>query len=672
MDIEKKIRELKEKINDHNYRYYVLDDPIISDYEYDQLFRNLQELEEKYPQWKTEDSPTQRVGAAPLPEFSEAVHKVPMLSLDNAFDEEELIAFNKRVLDRLKQVGDMEYACEPKLDGLAVNLRYENGYLKQAATRGDGFVGENITQNIRTVRSIPLKLRGENYPHVLEVRGEVYMPKKAFLQLNERAKKEGDKLFANPRNAAAGSLRQLDSQVTAERQLAFYAYGIGEVKEGFIPGKTHRETLEQLKNWGIPINEKNELVRGIQACEDYYEKILKIRDSLKYEVDGVVFKVNDYKLQEILGFVSRAPRWAIAYKFPAHEESTELLAVDFQVGRTGTLTPVARLKPVFVGGATVSNATLHNMDEILRKDIKIGDTVIVRRAGDVIPEVVSVILKKRPPNAKKIILPLKCPVCGAEVDRVEGEAAARCSGGLFCKAQRKEAIKHFASRKAMNIDGLGDRMVEQLVEVGMIQTVADLYDLDVLQLANLERMGLKSAENLIEAIEHSKKTTLAKFIYALGIREVGEATAKQLAKFFKSLRVLEKTSEEDLQKVEDIGPVVAMHIHRFFHQAHNIEVIDALLKKGITWPAPISQEESLPLQHHTYVITGTLSHMTREEAKLELEKRGAKTASAVSKSTTALIAGEAGGSKLEKAKTLGIPILNEADFLALLNVKASS
>ncbi|HIP53570.1 MAG TPA: NAD-dependent DNA ligase LigA, partial [Chromatiales bacterium] len=518
-EIKARIAELREEINRHNYQYYVLDEPLIPDSEYDRLMRELQELEARYPEEITPDSPTQRVGAAPLGAFEEVIYRVPMLSLENAFSDEELLGFDRRVRERLGIDEEIDYAAEPKLDGLAISLRYENGRLVLASTRGDGTRGENVTQNVRTIPSIPLHLLGEGYPAILEVRGEVYMPKAGFLRLNEEARKRGEKTFANPRNAAAGSLRQLDPRITAQRPLAFFAYGFGEV-EGGLPASLHSEGMEKLRGWGVPVSPHLNVVKGAQGCLDYFHKMEERRESLDYDIDGVVFKVNRIDLQERLGYVTRAPRWAIAQKFPAEEELTVILDVEFQVGRTGALTPVARLKPVFVGGVTVSNATLHNMDEIERKDIRIGDTVYVRRAGDVIPEIVRVLPERRPKDAKKIHLPKRCPVCGSEVVKPEGEVISRCTGGLFCAAQRKESIRHFASRRAMDIEGLGDKLIEQLVHKRLVHDVADLYSLTKERLVGLERMGEKSAENLLRALEKSKSATLPRFLYALGIREV--------------------------------------------------------------------------------------------------------------------------------------------------------
>ena len=660
------VQHLRDKINDHNYRYYVLDDPIISDAEYDSLLEKLKKIESEHPELITPDSPTQRVGAKPLKEFAEVQHQIPMLSLDNAFTDEDVIAFDQRIHERLDTTKSIEYACEPKFDGLAVAIIYQKGILVKAATRGDGTTGEDITENIRTIPMIPLHLRGDDYPEILEVRGEVYMPIKGFEELNKRAEKKGEKIFVNPRNAAAGSLRQLDPRITASRPLAFSCYGVGVVKGKQMPN-THSGTLEILKKWGLRNSPECKVVQGIEACLEFHKKLYEKRDKLPYEIDGVVYKVNSIPNQIELGFVSRAPRWAIAHKFPAEEVSTILEDVEFQVGRTGALTPVARLKPVFVSGVTVSNATLHNMDEIRRKDIHIGDTVIVRRAGDVIPEVMTAIKKFRPHNAKKINLPKHCPVCHSLVEQIEDESTARCSGGLFCPAQRKEAIKHFASRRAMDIEGLGDKLVDQLVEQDMIKNVADLYFLKFEPLANLERMAEKSAQNLLDALEKSKKTSFARFLYALGIREVGEATAKALAKHFGDLPALLSTTEEELQTIQDIGPVVAKHIITFFAEKHNRTVIDKLLHAGIHWEKTQKSAKSQPLLGKTFVLTGTLAIMTRDEAKEKLENYGAKVSGSVSSKTSYVVVGEDAGSKLAKAKELGVDILDEKQFIAFLN-----
>ncbi len=668
--INKRTQELHQLLHYHNHNYYVLDDPEIPDSEYDKLLRELQSIEEEYPELVSPDSPTQRVGAKPLDEFQQVKHLVPMLSLGNAFSEDEVIAFEKRLLDRLDfEQESLEFTVEPKLDGLAVSLLYENGVLIQGATRGDGETGENITINVRTIKSIPLKLTGENIPTRLEVRGEVYMPKASFEALNKKARDADEKTFVNPRNAAAGSLRQLDSRVTASRNLAMYCYATGLIEGAELPD-THSEAMQQLKDWGFRICPDIKVVQGAQGCIQYYNEIQEKRESLAYEIDGVVYKINQLDLQKQLGFVSRAPRWAIAHKFPAQEEMTRLKAVEFQVGRTGALTPVARLEPVFVGGVTVTNATLHNMDEIRRKDVRIGDMVIVRRAGDVIPEVARVVPDKRSDDASEIVMPENCPVCGSNVEQIEGEAVARCTGGLFCPAQRKQAIKHFASRKALDIDGLGDKLVEQLFDEQLISRVSDLYQLTTDQLENLERMGEKSAQNLLEALEASKKPTLARFIYSLGVREVGETTAKLLAQHFRSLEKIAKASEDDLQEVDEVGPIVAKHVVNFFKEAHNIAVIESLLGAGVEPQNPEKTQEELPLEGKTYVLTGSLQQLKRNEAKAQLEALGAKVSGSVSKKTTAVFAGEKAGSKLSKAENLGIPVFDEDELLELIRVSS--
>ena len=661
------VAQLHQQLNQANYQYYVLDDPQLPDAEYDRLFHRLKEIETSHSEFLTPDSPTQRVGAAPLSHFEQVTHEVPMLSLDNAFDAQDMRDFNRRVSERIKQVDDVLYACEPKLDGIAVSLLYEDGLLVRAATRGDGAVGENITQNIRTVPSIPLKLLGENYPAVLEVRGEVYMPKKGFNDFNEKALARDEKLFVNPRNAAAGSLRQLDPKITAARPLEFCCYSLGRAEGGDVPTK-HSEILNQFSKWGFKINPEMRVVTGIEGCLEYYEQLAEKRNTLAYEIDGIVFKVDDINLQQQLGFVSRAPRWAIAHKFPAQEEMTLLKEVEFQVGRTGAITPVARLEPVFVGGVTVSNATLHNMDEIARLGVMVGDTVVIRRAGDVIPQIVNVVESKRPKNAKLIVFPTTCPVCDSHIERIEGEAVSRCSGGLVCAAQRKEAIKHFASRKAMDIDGLGDKLVEQLVDEGLIESFLDLYSLQLESLLKLERMGEKSAQNLLASIEVSKNTTLPKFLYSLGIREVGVATAQNLVNHFLDLKVLVKADLDALLEVDDVGPIVAEHILSFFAEPHNQKIIDGLLNIGITWPVIEQKDASeLPLAGQTFVVTGTLASMGRDLAKEYLQRLGAKVAGSVSAKTHGLVAGEKAGSKLTKAQDLGVPVLDETAFLALLN-----
>lgn len=664
-EISAQAQALRAEIQEHNYRYYALDEPQIPDAQYDRLLRELQDLEAQYPELITPDSPTQRVGQTPLSAFASVTHEMPMLSLDNAFSEEELLAFDQRVRDRLQDGASIEYACEPKLDGIAVSLLYRDGLLVRGATRGDGTTGEDITQNVRTIDSIPLRLRGKGYPAVLEVRGEIYMPKSGFEQLNQRARERGDKLFVNPRNAAAGSLRQLDARITAQRPLEVCAYSIGYV-EGEVPGR-HSAILEALCEWGLKINADMQVVQGIEACVDYYRQMGERRAQLSYDIDGIVFKVNRRDWQDELGFVARAPRWAIAYKFPAQEEVTELLDVEFQVGRTGAVTPVARLKPVFVGGVTVSNATLHNRDEIQRLGVKIGDTVIVRRAGDVIPQIVSVVQNKRPKSARDIEFPERCPVCDSPVEVAPGEAVARCDGGLICPAQRKQAIKHFASRKALDIEGLGDKLVEQLVDRDVVKAVADLYHLSKEDLTALERMGDKSADNLLQALEDSKQTTLAKFIFALGIREVGEATARSLAQYFGSLDELARADAEQLQRVDDVGPIVAHFVAEFFEQDHNREAVDSLRAAGVTWAEqePVDRE-ALPLNGLTYVLTGGLEQLTRDQAKDRLQALGAKVAGSVSKKTDYLVAGPGAGSKLKKAEDLNVDILDENGLLALL------
>ncbi len=664
--VRQRIEALRKLINYHNYRYYVLDDPEIPDSEYDRLMRELQALEEAHPEFITPDSPTQRVGAEPLKEFGEVRHKVPMLSLENAFSDEELREFDARVHKLLGVEAPIEYAAEPKLDGLAVSLKYEHGVLVQGATRGDGYRGEDVTANVRTIDSIPLRLLGEEWPEVLEVRGEVFMPKSGFEKLNREARRKGEKTFANPRNAAAGSLRQLDPRVTASRPLAFFAYGWGELSVERL-ADTHSASMLRLRDFGLPISPELKVLRGVEACLAYHREMQERRDSLDYDIDGVVFKVDRLDWQERLGYVSRAPRWAIAHKFPAEEALTVLRDVEWQVGRTGAVTPVARLEPVQVGGVTVKSATLHNMDEIEKKDIRIGDTVYVRRAGDVIPEIVRVLLERRPPNARRIRLPKKCPVCGSDVIKPEGEAIARCTGGLYCPAQRKESIKHFASRRAMDIEGLGDKLVEQLVDKGLVKDPADLYGLTKEQLVGLERMGEKSAQNLLDALERSKETTLARFLYAIGIREVGEATAQTLARHFGSLEAIENASEEELQQVPDIGPVVAAYIAGFFRQPHNREVIEKLRKAGVRWPEgkPAPRPEELPLHGKTFVLTGALSR-PREEIKEELQALGARVSGSVSKKTDYVVVGEHPGSKYDKARALGITILDEAGLRKLL------
>lgn len=664
------LQNLKTTISEYNYQYYVLDTPTVPDAEYDRKMRELQDIEKTYPELLSADSPSQKVGDVPLAAFEQVEHEVPMLSLDNVFDEDSFYAFEKRMQDRLKDSQEITYSCEPKLDGLAVSLLYENGLLVRGATRGDGHIGENITTNVRTIRNIPLKLRGNAYPQRLEVRGEVVMSKDGFEALNQSQLEKGKKVFANPRNAAAGSLRQLDSRITATRPLLFFSYSLGLVENETSPlANSHCGRLQQLSDWGLPLSKELDIAKGATACLDYYQHIGEIRNSLNYDIDGVVFKVDDIEVQQTLGFVARAPRWAIAHKFPAQEEMTQVLDVEFQVGRTGAITPVARLEPVFVGGVTVANATLHNQDEIQRLGLEIGDTVIIRRAGDVIPQVVSVILDKRPVNTQTVVFPETCPVCGSAIEKLEGEAVARCTGGLYCAAQRKQAMKHFASRKAFDIDGLGDKIIEQLVDQELVKTPADFFKLELVQVCNLERMGEKSAANLLKSLEKSKQTTLAKFIYSLGIREVGEATAANLAQHFCELENIKQADIEALQEVDDVGGIVAQHLVNFFGEEHNLSVIQDLLEVGIHWPKiEKSDTTELPLAGQTYVLTGTLQQMGRSEAKEKLQALGAKVAGSVSTKTSCVVAGENAGSKLVKAESLGVKVINEEAMLALFNI----
>ncbi|HIO29395.1 NAD-dependent DNA ligase LigA [Marinobacter salarius] len=664
-DVISRAGELRDIITEHNYQYYVLDDPRVPDAEYDRLFRELQDLEAQYPDIVTPDTPTRRVGASVETTFEEVVHRIPMLSLDNAFSDEELRDFDRRVRDRLKTEEDIEYVCEPKLDGLAVSLHYESGVLTRAATRGDGYTGEDITANIRTIPSVPLRLRGDNIPELVEVRGEVYMPREGFETLNKRLADKGEKTFVNPRNAAAGSLRQKKPTVTARRPLELCAYSVALEDESRLPA-THWEGLQQVGAWGFRINPEMRRATGAGDCLQAYNELMDKRASLPYEIDGIVFKVNSLALQRQLGFVSRAPRWAIAQKFPAQEELTVIEDVEFQVGRTGAITPVARLKPVFVGGVTVSNATLHNMDEIQRLGVRIGDTVFVRRAGDVIPQVVKVVTERRPDNAREVQLPDACPVCQSDIVQIEGEVVARCSGGLFCPAQRKEAIRHYASRKALDIEGLGDKWIDILVDRELVTTVADLYLLKKADLTGLERMGDKSAGNLIDAIDCSRHPVLWKFLYALGIREVGEATAKALASHFGTLEAIGEADEDALQSVSDVGPIVAGHIRSFFDQTHNQETIQALKDAGVQWQTEEITASEKPLKGETWVLTGSLSDMTRDDAKAKLESLGAKVAGSVSGKTSCVVAGEAAGSKLTKAENLGVPVMDESAFVDFL------
>ncbi|EGU31144.1 NAD-dependent DNA ligase LigA [Vibrio sp. N418] len=666
-EIQQKLEQLRETLHYHAVRYYVEDSPEIPDAEYDRLMRELLDIEAQHPDLVTIDSPSQRVGGKPLDGFESVAHEIPMLSLDNAFDDGELESFHKRMADRLPAARFDLFCCEPKLDGLAISLLYVDGVLVQAATRGDGATGENVTENVRTISAIPLKLRGEGWPNRIEVRGEVFMPKAGFDKLNQNALKKGEKPFVNPRNAAAGSLRQLDSRITATRPLSFYAYSVGVV-EGEPLSLSHYQRFLQLKNWGLPMCPETKLVNSLEDVKAYYHDILTRRDALAYEIDGVVIKVDDVTLQERLGFVARAPRWAIAYKFPAQEEITTLNDVEFQVGRTGAITPVAKLEPIFVGGVTVSNATLHNADEIARLAVKIGDSVIIRRAGDVIPQVVSVVLDRRPDSAREIVFPAQCPVCHSAVERVEGEAVARCTGGLVCQAQRKEALKHFVSRKALDVDGLGEKVIEQLVDKEMVATPADLFKLSAGVITVLDRMGPKSAQNVVDALVKSKQTTLPRFLYSLGIREVGEATAANLAMHFKSLDAVMAATHEQLIEVQDVGVIVASHVTAFFAQENNQQVITELQQQGIDWPAIEERDESVPqpLAGKTVVLTGSLSQLSRSDAKAALQNLGAKVAGSVSKKTDILFVGENAGSKLAKAQELGIEVQTEQDLINLM------
>lgn len=666
MDKLQRINELVEQLNAYATAYYELDDPIASDADYDRLFRELQILEADNPEAILANSPTQRVGGKPLDSFSQVSHRVPMLSLDNAFSSEDLSEFDRRVRERLgyDDTQPLVYSCEPKLDGIAVSLRYETGKLVQAATRGDGQTGEDITHNVKTIRSIPLALTGSQFPEVLEVRGEIFMPKAGFLRFNEKAIAEGGKPFANPRNAAAGSLRQLDPAVAAQRPLHMYCYGVGEVKGGELPA-TQYELLQWYSSLGLPVNAEIKTAQGVAACEDYYEGILARRSGLPYDIDGIVYKVNAFELQQALGYVSRAPRWAIARKFPAEEALTHLLDVEFQVGRTGAITPVARLEPVSVGGVIVSNATLHNQDEIVRLDIRIGDLVSVRRAGDVIPQIVSVATEQRRPDAEPILFPSACPICGAPIERQSDEAVQRCSATLTCPAQLKGAINHFVSRKAMDIEGFGEKLVEQLVDLNRIKRVDDIYTLSAVELAELPRMGPKSAENLIGAIERSKATTLARFLYALGIREVGVTTAERLVDHFGSLEPLMQADFEHLIEVADVGPVVAEHVLHFFSQEQTQRVIDNIRRAGVEWPAKnLTEAKETWLAGQTWVVTGKLERYTREEAQAILKTAGASVAGSVSSKTTVLLAGPGAGGKLTKAQSLGVEVIDEAEFIA--------
>ena len=664
-NIKDKIQELIEKISAFDYQYYVLDNPSISDFEYDKIFRSLVDLENENPELIRPDSPSQRVGGKALDAFESVIHRQAMLSLNNAFDEDELIAFDKRIKDDIG-IDEVEYAVEPKFDGLAITLTYENGIFVQGATRGDGYTGENVTHNLKTIRSIPTKLNYIHPPKLLEVRGEVLMLKKDFELLNQKQESLGEKQFANPRNAAAGSLRQLDPRITATRPLTFFSYGLG-VCEPNLNLKTHTQTIQLLKQFNLPISDLSTSVKGVKGLQSFYDKVSKLRDALAYDIDGVVYKVNSFNYQNELGFVSRAPRWAIAHKFPAEEALTEILDINVQVGRTGAITPVARLKPVFVGGVTVTNATLHNEDEMTRKDVHIGDIVSVRRAGDVIPEIVRVLINKRPKTIKKFRMPTECPECGSALVRIDDEAIIRCSGGLVCPAQQKQSIIHFASRKAMDIEGLGDKSVEQLVTVGLIHELPDIFKLKLEQLINLDRMAEKSSRNLLDAIEKSKSTSLPRFIYALGIRNVGESTAKDLAGFYGDLDEIMKQTEESLQIVPDIGPTVAKSISDFFRQTKSREVINSLIGLGVHWPKyDIKKSSSGIFATKTFVLTGTLPSMSREEAKSIIEMNGGKVVGSVSKKTDYVVAGSDAGSKLTTAQELGLKIISQQELLKLI------
>jgi DNA ligase (NAD+) len=657
--------ELTELLERYNYRYHALDDPEVPDAEYDRLMLELRALEADFPALVTAHSPTQRVGAAPSAAFGTVKHRVAMLSLDNAFSEDDIRDFDRRIHERLKDTAAIRYSAEPKLDGLAVSARYEQGVFVLGATRGDGETGEDITQNLRTIKALPLKLRGDP-PPVLEVRGEVFMPLAGFKRFNEAAAARGEKSLINPRNAAAGSLRQLDPRMTAARPLDLFIYGLGIVEGGNLPAR-HSEVLQQLRSFGFKICPQSTVVESVDGCLAYYREIGAARAKLPYQIDGVVYKVDDLQLQRQLGFVSRAPRWAIAHKFPAEEALTTVRGIEFQIGRTGALTPVARLEPVFVGGVTLSNATLHNMDELARKDVRVGDTVVVRRAGDVIPEVARVQMERRAKNAPPLVsLPKRCPVCGSPVVREPDQAVARCTGGRFCKAQRRGELQHFASRRAMDIQGLGDKLVEQLVENDWVKTPADLFALKAAQLADMERMGEKSAQKLQSAIEAAKETTLPRFLYALGIRDVGESTALALALYFRDIQALRDADEETIQRVPDIGPVVAKNVAAYFKDAENSKLLDRLLAAGIHWPALKPPSESAALHDKTFVLTGTLESLSRDAATEAIVKLGGKVSGTVSKKTHYLVAGAEAGSKLKKAEQLGVTILDEAQLLKLL------
>jgi DNA ligase (NAD+) len=667
-DLRQRYLELVALISKYDHEYYVLNESSVPDAEYDRLMRELKDIELAQPDWVTPTSPSQRVAGKPQEGFVTVSHRVPMLSLDNAFNSDDLTAFVQRLQERLNSTSILRFACEPKLDGIAVSLMYENGVLVRGATRGDGTTGEDITSNVRTIKSIPLTLHGDGWPSVLEVRGEIYMPKAGFEKLNETALSKGEKVFVNPRNAASGSLRQLDSRLTAQRPLEMCCYSVGFFEGGELP-ENQGELMAQFGRWGLKINDELDVVEGVEGILKYYEALEAKRDDLPYEIDGIVYKVNDFNLQSRLGFVSRAPRWAIARKFPAQEELTRLLDVEFQVGRTGALTPVARLEPVFVGGVTVSNATLHNMDEVERLDIHIGDQVVVRRAGDVIPQVVRALAEQRTSEALKIIPPSECPQCGSLVERVEGEAVTRCTGGIFCGAQRREALKHFVSRKALDIDGFGEKIVDALLNANKIHSASDIFELTKEEVSALERMGSKSAENLINSIEQSKNTTLPRFLFSLGIREVGETTARNLATFFGSIEKIMAATFEQLIEVEDVGPKVAAHVVNYFKEEQNQTEVKRLIALGVSWDDVQNDSAEKPLTGQTWVVTGKIAQMSRDEAKDYLLRLGAKVAGSVSAKTTQVVAGPGAGSKLKKAEDLSIPVMDEADFIEWLKAQ---
>jgi len=664
--VRERVQALREQIARHDYRYYVLDDPEVPDAEYDRLVNELKALEAAHPDLVTASSPTQRVSGMAAREFGEVEHRVPMLSLDNAFSDEDIVNFDRRVRERLEIETEVVYNCEPKLDGLAVGLLYEDGEFRVGATRGDGLKGEDVTANLRTLKSVPLKLRGRGFPRTLEARGEVFMPVKGFERMNREAQERGEKTFVNPRNAAAGALRQLDPHITAMRPLEIFFYGIGAVEGGKLPAR-HSELLAALRGWGLRTCPEIRVEKGVEALLKYYRSIGEKRASLPYQIDGVVYKVDSLAQQRDLGFVARAPRWAIAHKFPAEEELTTVRDIEWQVGRTGALTPVARLEPVFVGGVTVSNATLHNVDELHRKDVRIGDSVIIRRAGDVIPEIVRVIIERRPARTRIPKLPSHCPVCGSDVRRIEGEAVARCTGGLVCAAQRKESLKHFASRRAMDIEGLGDKVVDQLVDAGLVHDASDLYRLSAKQLVELERMGEKSAANLVQAIEKSRETTLPRFLFALGIPNVGEATAIAVAEHFGELEALKAADVEKIMEVPDVGPVVAAAIREFFDEARNRRVIAKLVEHGVHWPATVAiRTEHQRLAGKTFVLTGTLPTLSRADAEAMIRKAGGRITSSVTKKTNFVVAGDNAGSKLSKAIELAVSVISEEELRSLI------